>query len=130
MVLEEAPSAPEPVEPAQPDPVFAASGLLPWVVSGRGAEGLTGQAGRLALFAGSVKESLRPVDVAWSLATTRTAFENRAVILGHETDELISAVREMAANAEVMPPSVMRGRVIQGTDRVAFVFPGQGAQWV
>ncbi|MEW2157957.1 type I polyketide synthase [Streptomyces sp. NPDC007189] len=129
VLLEEAPSAPDPVEPSEWEPVFAAGGVLPWVVSGRGADGLTGQAGRLALFAGSAAESVRPVDVAWSLAATRTAFENRAVILGCEAEELLPAVRELSVGAEVMPSSVIRGRTTQGIDGVVFVFPGQGAQW-
>ncbi|WP_330336144.1 type I polyketide synthase [Streptomyces sp. NBC_00557] len=130
VVLEEAPRAPEPGERGeQPDPVFASGGVLPWVVSGRGADGLAGQAGRLASFAGSVEGSVRPVDVAWSLAATRTAFENRAVILGREASELRSMTQELAARAEVVPSSVIRGRATQSVNGVAFVFPGQGAQW-
>ncbi|MGQ5668827.1 ketoacyl-synthetase C-terminal extension domain-containing protein, partial [Streptomyces sp. ECR2.10] len=46
VVLEEAPELPEPEERPEPDTVFAAGGVVPWVVSGRGAEGLAGQAGR------------------------------------------------------------------------------------
>ncbi|MEU9446616.1 beta-ketoacyl synthase N-terminal-like domain-containing protein, partial [Streptomyces sp. NPDC048304] len=89
VVLEEAPGVPEPVERGeQPGSVFAAGGVVPWVVSGRGREGLAGQAGRLAAFAaGSAGESVRSVDVAWSLAATRTAFENRAVVLGSGVSE-------------------------------------------
>ncbi|MBN0049392.1 hypothetical protein JS756_36215, partial [Streptomyces actuosus] len=36
--------------------VFGVGGVVPWVVSGRGREGLAGQAGRLAAFAESVGE--------------------------------------------------------------------------
>ncbi|MDL2079810.1 SDR family NAD(P)-dependent oxidoreductase [Streptomyces sp. GXMU-J15] len=127
VVLEEAPDAPAGDAPSG-SPVFAADGVLPWVVSGRGGDGLAGQAGRLAAFA-AAGESVRPVDMAWSLAATRTAFENRAVILGRDTDELLPALREVAAGAETLPSSVVRGRAAQGVDDVVFVFPGQGAQW-
>ncbi|MGW7298175.1 type I polyketide synthase [Streptomyces sp. NPDC054829] len=127
VVLEEAPDAPVREEPSGA-PVFAADGVHPWVVSGRGGEGLAGQAGQLAAFA-AAGESVRPVDVAWSLAATRTAFENRAVILGQDADELLPALREVAAGAEGLPSSVVRGRAAQGVDDVVFVFPGQGAQW-
>ncbi|WP_244163043.1 type I polyketide synthase, partial [Streptomyces bungoensis] len=52
VVLEEAPGGvPESGGVEQPDPVFAVGGVVPWVVSGRGVEGLAGQAGRLAAFA-------------------------------------------------------------------------------
>ncbi|MBN0048517.1 polyketide synthase, partial [Streptomyces actuosus] len=74
--------------------VFGVGGVVPWVVSGRGREGLAGQAGRLAAFAGSVGEGVRPVDVAWSLAATRGVFEDRAVFLSREVGDVLPAVRE------------------------------------
>ncbi|WP_167359196.1 type I polyketide synthase, partial [Streptomyces bungoensis] len=50
VVLEEAPGGvPEP-EGEAVSPVFAVGGVVPWVVSGRGVEGLAGQAARLAGF--------------------------------------------------------------------------------
>ncbi|MFI1050799.1 type I polyketide synthase, partial [Streptomyces griseoruber] len=79
VVLEEAPAAPERASGhADAVPVFVAGGVAPWVVSGRGGEGLAGQAGRLASFVESAAgDEVRPVDVAWSLVASRTAFENR-----------------------------------------------------
>ena len=56
-------------------------GALAWVVSGRTAAGLAGQAGRLAEWVRGRPE-LDPADVGWSLATTRSDFEHRAVITG------------------------------------------------
>ncbi|KUN75064.1 polyketide synthase [Streptomyces griseoruber] len=128
VVLEEAPVLPG-VESGRAgagmSPVLVAGGVVPWVVSGRGGEGLAGQAGRLTSVVGGV----RPVDVAWSLAATRTAFENRAVVLGGESAELASGLG-VVADGGVVGSGVVRGAVTGGADRVVFVFPGQGAQWV
>uniref|UniRef100_UPI0040400E00 type I polyketide synthase n=1 Tax=Streptomyces sp. SS7 TaxID=3108485 RepID=UPI0040400E00 len=110
-------------------PVLVAGGVVPWVVSGRGGEGLAGQAGRLGSVVGSAGGELRPVDVAWSLAATRTAFENRAVVLGGESGELVSGLG-VVADGGVVGSGVVRGAVTGAADRVVFVFPGQGAQWV
>ncbi|MER6130246.1 SDR family NAD(P)-dependent oxidoreductase, partial [Streptomyces sp. NPDC001795] len=110
-------------------PVFAAGGVVPWVVSGRGGDGLAGQVSRLAAFAEAAGEDVRPVDVAWSLVATRTAFENRAVVLGADVGEF-GAGLGVLASGEVAGAGVVRGAVAGGGDRVVFVFPGQGAQWV
>ncbi len=128
VVLEEAPKASAPEAAPESEPVFAAGGVVPWVVSGRGREGLAGQAGRLAEFAAEADEGMRPVDVAWSLVATRTAFENRAVALAAGLDEIASRLDELASGA-VSASGVVRGAVVPGADRVVFVFPGQGAQW-
>ncbi|WP_279617363.1 ketoacyl-synthetase C-terminal extension domain-containing protein, partial [Streptomyces bungoensis] len=104
VILEEAPE-PDPDTPSGPDPegeavpsVFAAGGVMPWVVSGRGVEGLAGQAGRLAAFVESAGEDVRPEDLAWSLAATRAAFEHRAVILGTEIPQLADNLATMASD--------------------------------
>ena len=93
-IIEEAPPAPaaeaggEPVPGGEPgargrDGAGAAlvSGVVPWVVSARSAAGLAAQAGRLAAHA-AARPGPDPADVAWSLATTRSTFEHRAVVLG------------------------------------------------
>ncbi|KPI14703.1 6-deoxyerythronolide-B synthase, partial [Actinobacteria bacterium OK074] len=110
--------------------VLGAGGVVPWVVSGRGAEALAGQAGLLVSFVESAGEGVRPVDVAWSLARSRTAFGDRAVVLGRERAELALGVGELAGGGEVMSSSVVRGRAASASGDVVFVFPGQGAQWV
>ncbi|MER6130378.1 type I polyketide synthase, partial [Streptomyces sp. NPDC001795] len=128
VVLEEAPGVPE-SESVGDDkaPVFAAGGVVPWVVSGRGGDALAGQAGSLASFLASDGEGVGPVDVAWSLASTRTAFENRAVVLGADVGEFGAGLGALASG-EVAGAGVVRGAVAGGGDRVVFVFPGQGAQ--
>nr|WP_232791416.1 ketoacyl-synthetase C-terminal extension domain-containing protein [Streptomyces capitiformicae] len=136
VLLEEAPApgtadteeTSEPADDAATASVFAEGGVVPWVVSGRGADGLAGQAGRLAAYAESAGDDVRPVDVAWSLAATRTAFEHRAVVLGAERGELVEGLGTLASSNGTAPGSVT-GSFDVAPDGVVFVFPGQGAQW-
>ncbi|MFY1679863.1 type I polyketide synthase [Streptomyces sp. WMMC905] len=73
MILEEAP-APE-AEPDGPaDAPSVAPSVVPWVVSAKTAPALDTQLDRLAALEAA------PLDVALSLATTRTALEHRAVL--------------------------------------------------
>jgi len=69
--------------------------------------------------------ALDPVDVGWSLLTGRASFDRRAVVLGRDRDELIAGLDAIArgADEEEPPPAA-------GGARPAFVFPGQGAQWL
>ena len=103
-------------------------GPVAWLVSGRGAEGLAGQAARLAAWA-ATRQDLAPADVAWSLATTRPALEHRAVITGAGREELLAGLAAVAAG---QPASgVVAGAAgPDGAGRVVFVFPGQGGQWI
>ncbi|MFD0660999.1 type I polyketide synthase [Thermocatellispora tengchongensis] len=97
-----------------------------WLVSGHTEAALAAQAARLASLV-QQGAGLDPVDVAWSLATTRSTFEHRAVVLGADADELVSGVAALAAGdpaAGVISGVVPAGRV----GRVGFVFAGQGAQ--
>ncbi len=100
--------------------------VVPWVVSGRSAAGLAGQAGRLAAFVERA-EDVEPVEVGWSLATARGALEHRSVLLGADRDELLGGLRALAEGRET--PSVVQG-LAGGAGKVGFVFTGQGAQRV
>ncbi|GAB1639957.1 type I polyketide synthase [Krasilnikovia sp. MM14-A1259] len=124
VILEEAPAAPEAPAPEERTPLVTAAGA--WVVSGRSADGLTGQAARLRDWM-TLRPGLDPAGVAWSLATTRSAFEHRAVIVGDGADQPVAGLDSVATGL----PS---GSVISGTARPGvrsvFVFPGQGSQWV
>ncbi|MFI6093896.1 SDR family oxidoreductase, partial [Streptomyces sp. NPDC051218] len=106
--------------------VLDAAEVGAWVVSGRSAKGLSGQASRLGEWV-SARPELEPVDVAWSLAATRSAFEHRAVVLGGDHGELVSGLRSLAARGPA--GSVVSGVVRTGT-RTVFVFAGQGSQWL
>nr|WP_232327805.1 type I polyketide synthase [Kibdelosporangium sp. MJ126-NF4]CEL13384.1 Malonyl CoA-acyl carrier protein transacylase [Kibdelosporangium sp. MJ126-NF4]CTQ99073.1 Malonyl CoA-acyl carrier protein transacylase (EC 2.3.1.39) [Kibdelosporangium sp. MJ126-NF4] len=95
--------------------------VVPWVLSGRSPEALRDQAHRLL----SYVEDERPADVGYSLATTRTAFDHRAVVFGSDQDEFRSGL-------DALVRGVPSSRVVQGSVRngqkVAFLFAGQGSQ--
>ncbi|MGC9411087.1 type I polyketide synthase [Streptomyces sp. DZ1-3] len=123
VILEEAPPEEQADEHA-PEP-GATGGLVPWVLSGRSAKALRGQAGKLRDLLASGTDA-DDAAVGWSLASSRTRFEHRAVVLGRGRDELMDALTALREDTE--SPAVVRG----GAGRlggVAFVFPGQGAQW-
>ncbi|MYY80794.1 acyltransferase domain-containing protein [Streptomyces sp. SID335] len=124
VILEEAPEASAlPVEEASPGAV------VPWVLSGRSEEALREQAHRLHEFAAGDGAEALPGEVGWSLATTRSVFENRAVVVGRDRDELVTGVATLAAG-EASPDvvsGVASGDVGPGP---VLVFPGQGSQWV
>ncbi|MGA2164865.1 MAG: SDR family NAD(P)-dependent oxidoreductase, partial [Solirubrobacteraceae bacterium] len=100
-------------------------GVVPWVISGRGAGGLAGQAERLLELVSGDAE-LGVADVGYSLAG-RAALEDRAVVLGGEREDLLDGLRALA---EGKPADAIRGSVSRDTGRVAFLFTGQGAQRV
>ncbi|WP_309235944.1 acyltransferase domain-containing protein, partial [Amycolatopsis sp. SID8362] len=83
------------------------------MLSGRSAGALRGQAEALAGVTGA------PLDVGWSLATTRAAFEHRAVVLG----------RDLADFAAGLDGAHVVSGVASRPGKVVFVFPGQGSQW-
>ncbi|MFD4481339.1 type I polyketide synthase, partial [Streptomyces sp. NPDC058471] len=124
VLVEQAPAAPVPALPAA-DRVPA---LLPWVVTGRGAAGLAGQAGRLAAFVAD-RPGLEPADAVHSLVTTRTALEHRAVVLAAPTDRdgVLAGLTALAGpDGGRASAAVVRGRVREGG--TAFLFSGQGSQ--
>ena len=124
-ILEEAPAA-DGVEAQAVAPEVPVPGALAWLVSARTPAGLRAQAGRLAAHVTSHPE--RPAaDVGWSLATTRSAFEHRAVITGSSAEELVAGLAAVAAAQPA--PGVVSGAVPPGgLPRVGFVFAGQGSQ--
>ncbi len=110
VILEEAPVQEETEEEAAaPLPV------VPWVLSGRNEAALRAQADRLAEHVAR-REELTPLDVAFSLATTRSVFEHRAVVVGRDREELLSGLAGVVSG----------GTPVAG--RTAFVFSGQGSQ--
>ncbi|MGA4844506.1 type I polyketide synthase [Streptomyces sp. G45] len=122
VILEEAPPSERPDEPGAEPP----GGLVPWVLSGRTPAALRGQARKLRDFTAAAP-GLDLADAAWSLVASRTAFEHRAVVLGHDRDGLLAGLTALGDDTE--SAAVVRGtaRDLGGT---AFVFPGQGSQWV
>ncbi|MFI2287584.1 SDR family NAD(P)-dependent oxidoreductase [Streptomyces niveus] len=104
----------------------SAGGVLPLVVSGRSPEAVRAQAERLSVHLGK-HPGLSPADLGFSLATTRTAFRHRAVVLGAELGDIAAGLEALAAGE--VTSGVVEG-VAGEVGGVAFVFPGQGTQWV
>ncbi|MBD3934988.1 acyltransferase domain-containing protein, partial [Streptomyces chumphonensis] len=130
VILEQAPEAPEQAgrsgHPAAGEGTGASAtgGVTAWSVSARTPEALRAQAER-------VREAVAehphwsPDEVGHALATGRTWFDQRAVVLGRDRDELLRGLDALAAGEEA--PGV-----VTGSGRCAapvFVFPGQGSQW-
>ncbi|HRI68674.1 MAG TPA: SDR family NAD(P)-dependent oxidoreductase, partial [Polyangium sp.] len=68
-------------------------------------------------------------DIAYSLATTRSAMEHRLAIAATSCEGLSGALDEIARGQT--PLDAVRGTTIGSkSSKVAFVFPGQGSQWV
>ena len=129
-ILEEAPAPAAAVAPAPASAPAAGPAVLAevpplWLLSGRSSAGLAAQAGQLSAHLGA-RPNLEPVDVGWSLATTRSLFEHRAVLAGADRDELLSALAAVASSAPAA--GVVSGAIPDGRPRVAFLFAGQGAQ--
>ncbi len=69
--------------------------VVPWVVSGRSAEALAGQAARL-LAQVEADPGLGVGDVGWSLVSTRSVFEHRAVVVGGDRERLLAGLAGLA----------------------------------
>ncbi|GAA0401739.1 hypothetical protein GCM10010357_23530 [Streptomyces luteireticuli] len=123
LIVEEAPAS---EEPAAVDG-SKADGVVPWVLSARGARALRAQAARLVEFA-EARSSLDLADTGFSLATTRGALDHRAVVIGSDREQLIEGFKALAEGRPA--PQLVEGTASGDTGQVAFVFPGQGSQWV
>ncbi|MEU2929433.1 type I polyketide synthase [Streptomyces sp. NPDC007251] len=123
VILEEAPPE-EQAEERAPD-AGVAGGLVPWVVSARSAKALEQQAGRLRDVL-AADADLDLADAGWSLVSSRSRFEHRAVVLGHDRDELLNGLASLSAGEE--SAAVVRG-VAGELGQTVFLFPGQGSQW-
>ncbi|MFE0589782.1 SDR family NAD(P)-dependent oxidoreductase [Micromonospora echinospora] len=109
-----------------------APGLTPdadvtiWPLSARTKTSLAGQAARLADHV-RAHGDLNPAAVGWSLATTRAVLDQRAAVVGTDTDALLAGLDALASGLPA-------GNVVTGlagsSAGPVFVFPGQGAQSV
>ncbi|MDC2952683.1 type I polyketide synthase, partial [Streptomyces heilongjiangensis] len=146
VVLEHAPE-PTPADPgaaAAPPALRLPSAAVPWIVTGRTPAALRAQARTLAAFlrarattgpadaapgtvdpADTAAHPVDPAHVAAALLTTRTAFEERAVLLGTDSDDLLAGL-DAAADGRAVPGLVTGSAAAPG--RTAFLFSGQGAQ--
>ncbi|MEU5053694.1 type I polyketide synthase [Streptomyces sp. NPDC021096] len=112
VILEEAPAV-----ATAPEADRVAPAAVPWVLSGVGQDGLRAQIERLKSFVESNPE-LDPVDVGWSLTSTRAMLSHRAVVVGTDRDELLHGLDMLES-----------GGAAESGRKTVFVFPGQGSQW-
>ncbi|WP_308293269.1 type I polyketide synthase [Streptomyces sp. YS415] len=127
VILEEAPpgtASAHPVVVAGPAGL-SGSPVLPLAVSARTAEALAAQAAQIA---DVVAAGTDPADTGWSLLTTRSALEHRAVVWGAEADQLTEALRALASGTA--SAHAVTGTAPDTGGGAVFVFPGQGAQWL
>ncbi|WP_372498540.1 type I polyketide synthase [Yinghuangia soli] len=104
----------------------AADGPQPWVLSARTPAALRAQAARLADHLRTHQDEARPVDTAFSLATTRAAFAERAVVIAADRQDALARLEALAADAA---PDVVRATATSDAP-LAFLFTGQGSQRV
>ncbi|AWI31547.1 type I polyketide synthase [Streptomyces tirandamycinicus] len=117
-----APTGPAAAE-APTAPAVAEATTGPWLLSAHSPEALRAQAARLREF--TSEGDPRPADIGWSLAATRTALPERAVLTGTTPDALNTALAVLADGGTA--PDVLTGSAA-GAGRTAFLFTGQGAQ--
>ncbi|MER7114169.1 type I polyketide synthase [Saccharomonospora azurea] len=101
----------------------ATDGVVPWVLSARSAAALRAQAATLKSFVTERKPGTA-AEIGAALATTRTAYEHRAVVLGRDLETLLAGLDG------VVDGTVPTATVAENASQAVFVFPGQGSQWV
>ncbi|KOV74384.1 polyketide synthase, partial [Streptomyces sp. NRRL WC-3618] len=108
VIVEQVPVT-EPSESAETDLLSSA---MPWLVSGRSAEALRAQAGRLVEHV-TARDALDCVDVGWSLLSGRAVHEHRAVVLGRGSGQFLSGLEALASGSGsgVVSGSVVEGRL-------------------
>ncbi len=108
----------------EPASVEETAELVPWLVSARTASALAAQAERLRA-AVTAEPAPGVADVAATLATGRTALDQRAVVLGTGRDELLAGLDALVAGDRAA--GLVTGAA-GGTPQVGVLFTGQGSQ--
>jgi len=124
VILEEAPQL-ERAAPAT-EPTGGPELPLPFLLAARNELALRAQAARLVAHL-QARPELELVDVAYSLATQRMQFEQRAAIVANDRESVLRALQELVSGREA--PGTSRG-VAKSTGKLALVFTGQGSQRV
>ncbi|MFF3866354.1 type I polyketide synthase [Micromonospora sp. NPDC001898] len=103
-----------------PDPCLLAADTVAWPLSARSTAALAAQAARLARH---LREhpGLDPAAVAWSLATTRSAFDRRAAVLGAGTPDLLAGLDALATGTPA--GNLLTGAVTGHGPGPVFVLP-------
>ncbi|MGI5500428.1 SDR family NAD(P)-dependent oxidoreductase [Lentzea sp. CA-135723] len=106
-IIEQAPDAAEPGEHTGP-------ATVPFVLSGKSEQALRAQAAKLRDHL-TANPGLNPRDLAWSLATTRTAHSHRAAIVGRDLADVTRGLGNLSSG-------------VATEAGLAFLFTGQGSQ--
>ncbi|MFJ9113892.1 type I polyketide synthase, partial [Streptomyces sp. NPDC102283] len=125
VIIEQAPEAEQAADESR-TPVPA----VPLLLSARTPQALAGQAQRL-LDHLEQRPDADLTDVAYSLATTRAVFDERAVVIadgtgGEDREQVLERLRALAEERDTR--GLVRGTAVPRA-RTVFVFPGQGSQW-
>ena len=102
-------------------------GIVPWVISAKSISALRAQAQRLVALV-EERPELNAGDIAYSLATSDSPFEHRAVAVG-DKHALLDGLRKLARAQPAA--NVIAGVTDAHADErgTVFVFSGHGSQW-
>ncbi|UXY30533.1 type I polyketide synthase [Streptomyces sp. HUAS TT20] len=114
VIVEEAPAE----DPAEAGELMTLP-VVPWIVSGKTAEAVRGQAARLLGFA-VTRPELDLADVGYSLVTQRSSFAYRAAVASGDREELLAGLEAIAGGGAPLASG--------GREPLAFLFTGQGSQ--
>ncbi|CKQ18607.1 polyketide synthase [Mycobacterium tuberculosis] len=126
VIVEEAGSVGADTVSGRADVGGSGGGGVAWVISGKTASALAAQAGRLGRYV-RARPALDVVDVGYSLVSTRSVFDHRAVVVGQTRDELLAGLAGVVAGR---PEAGVVCGVGKPAGKTAFVFAGQGSQWL
>lgn len=126
VIVEEAGSVGADTVSGRADVGGSGGGVVAWVISGKTASALAAQAGRLGRYV-RARPALDVVDVGYSLVSTRSVFDHRAVVVGQTRDELLAGLAGVVAGR---PEAGVVCGVGKPAGETAFVFAGQGSQWL
>ncbi|KUJ66796.1 hypothetical protein ACZ90_32685 [Streptomyces albus subsp. albus] len=117
-IIEQAPERDATETPATPPRV------LPWVLSAKTPEALRAQSARLRDHLAGGGQPAALADIGRALATGRSSFEHRAVLVAGDRDGFLAALDALAEDRTAA--AVVHGQAAEG--RTAFLFTGQGSQ--
>ncbi len=120
LVLKEASVARDVERPVPPAPYLL-------TLSARGDEALVDLVGAYQAFLASTESSL--VDIVYTASTRRSQHDKRLAVVGSTSAELVEKLAAFQRQAD--HPDVVRGQTLSSVERgLAFVFSGQGPQWL